>query len=89
MSFAIKKNFKTLLSKISPAASSVKLGDLIEEMCTKHDALATAHNALVAKHNSLLAKLDADAGVTDVNYASTQNIAAVTGATLGSLVDRS
>ncbi len=31
--------------------------------------MQTAINALIANHNTLIAKLNADAGVTDVNYA--------------------
>ena len=38
-------------------------------------ALETLANQTKAKLNSLLAKLDADAGVTDVNYAATLTVA--------------
>lgn len=34
------------------------------------ELLIVKYNALAAKFNTLLAKLDADAGVTDINYAS-------------------
>lgn len=48
------------LNRCMPAAAHAKLGDLLQEMITKHNALA--------------AKLDADAGVTDTNYAATLKI---------------
>lgn len=54
-------NLKDELNRMNPAASHAKLGDLLDEMITKH--------------NSLVAKLDADAGVTDTNYAATLKIA--------------
>ncbi len=38
-------------------------------------ALKALVNETKAKHNALLAKLDADAGVTDTNYAATQAVA--------------
>ena len=38
--------------------------------------LATLANELKADHNALLTKLDADAGVTDTNYASLRAVAA-------------
>lgn len=48
------------LNRCMPAAAHAKLGDLLQEIITKHNALA--------------AKLDADAGVTDTNYAATLKI---------------
>lgn len=45
------------LNRSMPAAKDAKLGDIL--------------NDLITAHNALLAKLDADAGVTDTNYAST------------------
>lgn len=54
-------NLKDELNRCMPAASHAKLGDLLDEM--------------IVKHNALAAKLDADVGVTDVNYASTLRIA--------------
>lgn len=47
---------KDALNRAMPANARVQLGDVIEE--------------LITKHNALLAKLDADAGVTDTNFAS-------------------
>lgn len=50
-----------LLNNLTPAADYVKLGNIMDE--------------LINKHNALCAKLDADAGVTDTNYAATLGIA--------------
>lgn len=46
---------------MNPAAGHAKLGDLLEEIITKH--------------NTLLGKLDTDAGVTDTNFAALLKIA--------------
>ena len=51
------------LNRSSPIADDVKLGDLL--------------NTLIANHNALCAKLDADAGVTDTNYAAALGIKAL------------
>jgi hypothetical protein len=48
------------LNRSSPIADDVKLGDLL--------------NTMITNHNALCAKLDADAGVTDTNYAATLGI---------------
>lgn len=53
-------NLQDELNRMNPAAGHAKLGDLINELITKHNALA--------------AKLDADAGVTDTNYSSLHKI---------------
>ena len=45
------------LNRMSPAARDAKLGDCI--------------NDLITGFNLLLAKMDADAGITDTDYAST------------------
>jgi hypothetical protein len=55
------RDAKELLNNSSPAAEYTKLGNLLDEMITKH--------------NALCAKLDADAGVTDTNFAATLGIA--------------
>jgi len=54
-------NLKDELNRMNPAASHAKLGDLLDEIITKH--------------NTMVAKLDADAGVTDTNYAAALKIA--------------
>lgn len=51
---------KDVLNRAMPANARVQLGDVIDE--------------LIAKHNALLAKLDLDAGVTDTNYAATLKV---------------
>lgn len=51
------------LNRMNPAAADAKLGDLLNEIITKH--------------NALLAKLDADAGVTDTNYVATLAVAGI------------
>lgn len=45
--------------------------DLIEELQSKTGGSSALVNELKAQFNALLAKLDADAGVTDINYEST------------------
>ena len=55
------RNLKDELNRMNPAAAHVKLGDVVDE--------------LIAKHNALLAKLDADAGVTDVNFTTLLRVA--------------
>lgn len=55
------RNAAEMLNKLSPTTDYVKLGNIMDEMITKH--------------NALCAKLDADAGVTDTNYAATLGIA--------------
>ncbi len=46
-----------MLNRMTPAAAYVKLGEILDE--------------LVTKHNALCVKLDADAGVTGTDYAAT------------------
>jgi hypothetical protein len=55
------KNVQDQLNRMSPAARDAMLGDVL--------------NDLITKHNALLTKLDADAGVTDANYAATHSVA--------------
>lgn len=50
--------------KVTPSATSAADGSLVGE-------LVAIVNSLSTKINALTAKLDLDAGVTDVNYAST------------------
>jgi arsenate reductase-like glutaredoxin family protein len=49
----------------SVTGSGMNQGDLVALLTN----MATAINALIANHNTLVAKLNADAGVTDTNYA--------------------
>ena len=53
-------NLQDELNRCMPAAGHAKLGDLLVDIITKHNALA--------------AKLDLDAGVTDVNYGTLTGI---------------
>ena len=54
---------QNLLNRCMPIANDVQLGDLLQE--------------LIDKHNALLAKLDTDAGVSGTNFASTLSIDSV------------
>jgi hypothetical protein len=49
----------------SITGSGMNQGDLVALLTN----MATAINALISDHNTLRAKLNADAGVTDTNYA--------------------
>lgn len=48
------RNLQKELNKMNPVADHAKLGDIL--------------NDLITKHNAVCAKLDADAGVTDTNF---------------------
>lgn len=50
----------------SVTSNGMNQGDLVALLSN----MATAINALLADHNTLRAKLNADAGVTDTNYAA-------------------
>lgn len=63
------------LNKVSPGAAEAGLGDIINDLITAATALQTAVVALTADHNTVVAKLNADAGVTDVNYAGSTAVA--------------
>ena len=52
---------KDVLNRAMPANARVQLGDVIDE--------------LITKHNAAMAKLDADAGVTDTNYTTLYRVA--------------
>lgn len=54
----------------------VRSGEVDDDIVREWNQMVTLINQLKAKHNALLTKLDADAGVTDTNYASTQNVTA-------------
>ena len=51
---------KDALNRAMPANARVQLGDVIDE--------------LITKHNALLTKLDADAGVTSTDYVATLKV---------------
>jgi len=48
------RNLQDELNRMAPAAAHAKLGDIVNDLNTKH--------------NAVCAKLDADATVTDTNY---------------------
>lgn len=52
------------------------LQNLANDLKAKYNAQVALVNELKADFNALLAKLDADAGVTDTNYAATRSVAA-------------
>lgn len=58
------RNLQDELNRAMPANANAKLGDLLND-------LITAVNANTVAVKAIAAKLDADAGVTDTNYAST------------------
>ncbi len=58
------------------AVVQVRSGEVDDDIVREWNALATLVNELKADHNALLTKLDADAGVTDTNYASLRTVAA-------------
>ena len=51
---------KDALNRAMPANARVQLGDVVED--------------LITKHNALLAKLDADVGVTGTDYVATLSV---------------
>lgn len=55
-----KRNLKSDLNRMNPAAAKIKLGDVVDE--------------LIVAHNAVLAKLDADTGVNSTDYAATLRI---------------
>ena len=78
---ALASELRTDHATFKAAADAVET--LIEELYDDHatfkaavDSLVTLANELKTDHNALLAKLDADAGVTDTNYAASHTIAA-------------
>ena len=65
------------LNRSTPATADVGLGDIINDLIVICTAQNAAIAALKADHNTLVAKLNADAGVTDTNYAASTAAAAV------------
>lgn len=68
MATRVHMDHQDRLNRRDPTARDVREGDLLAEMIDQH-------NVLVGKYNALLAKLDADAGITDTNYAATVGVA--------------
>lgn len=65
----------TATSSTTAAAVQTDLDATEATIITDLGALRTAHNAIATALDTLAAKLNADAGVTDTNYA-TNNVAA-------------
>lgn len=63
--FSGRHDMAALKQDITP--NGLNQGDLVTLLGNMRDAL----NALRTDHNTLVAKLNADAGVTDTNYATT------------------
>lgn len=63
------KSIKKILAKQPDKRTAAELRSLYEAALTDITALKTAVTALIASHNTLATKLNADAGVTDTNYA--------------------
>lgn len=59
----INPDRKEALNKSMPSADQAKLGNILYD--------------LITSHNALLAKLDADAGVTDTTYASLLSVTTI------------
>lgn len=76
------------LNKSMPIAAKAKLGDTIADLIAQVNAQGAALAALTTKYNAALAKLDADAGVTDTNYAATEGATAFTATTVVDLENR-
>lgn len=51
---------------------------VVRQLVIEHNKLVDDLEALRAKYAAALAKLDADGGVTDTNYVSTQTVLAAT-----------
>lgn len=58
------RNLQDELNRTTPGAAHAKLGDIVNDLIGAVNANTTALKAMSAK-------LDADAGITDTNYAST------------------
>ena len=69
------RDVRNELNRLAPAAAHGGLGDILYDLITAVNANTTALKGIAAK-------LDADAGVTDTNYASLQTNALATIATL-------
>lgn len=68
----------TDIGRINPAARSAQLGQVVADLIATVNALSVDNAAMLVKHNALLGKLDADAGVTDTNYAALHSAPAAT-----------
>jgi hypothetical protein len=76
------------LNRAMPAARDAALGDVVADLIATANALRADLTEMRTRINAVLAKLDADAGVTDTNYAATQAMPALTAAAVTTLADR-
>ncbi len=72
MSVTVKKNQFSSGSAIAPGATADDLAKILRSMIDDMNTLRTAYNVLAAK-------LNADAGVTDTNYATVAALATIKG----------
>jgi len=77
------------MATVTVSRKSLRLGKAMQggkpdwdNLVTLINQLVTLANELKTDHNALLAKLDADAGVTDTNYAALHTTAAADADTL-------
>lgn len=64
------------------ANESVRPNEVDDDVVRTLNQINVLLTEIKTKHNAVCAKLDADAGVTDTNYASTQNITGAVSDTL-------
>jgi len=64
------------------ANESVRPNEVDDDAVRTLNQISALLTEIKTKHNALCAKLDADAGVTDTNYAATQNITGAVSDTL-------
>ena len=67
---------KTDLTAHTHTGGGASVVALANDLKAKYNVAVTLANEVKADHNALLAKLDADAGVTDTNYAALHTTAA-------------
>lgn len=63
------RNFKLELNRILPTFAAMLFGNYMENLVTQLNAVRADNATLRTAVNTLATKLNADAGVTDTNYA--------------------
>lgn len=76
-------NFEDQLNRAAPAFAAAKVGTTLKELIIGHNALRADTIALRTAFNTAMTKLNADAGVTDTNYAAVGALTAVAVGNLG------
>lgn len=84
---ATPKN-QNFVNRSTPGMNRAKVGDVVADLIVAVNAQSVQLAAVTAKHNALLTKMDADAGITDTNYASTTNAPAFSSASVPDLESR-